>query len=114
MTLPTTDRQRSIPELASVSAELIASLQDAGGAYPASPTFSAYLGYSWFRDGAFIADGMSSAGRTESAERFFDWCARVLEARTAQIESIVSAAAAGRRSPRTCSGRSLRTFPTSQ
>jgi len=95
MTLPTTDRQRSIPELAAASAELIVSLQDAGGAFPASPTFSAYLGYSWFRDGAFIADGMSSAGRTESAERFFDWCARVLEARAMQIESIVASAAAG-------------------
>ncbi len=96
MTLPKTDRSRSITDLAASSADLIASLQDAGGAYPASPTFSAYTGYSWFRDGAFIADGMSSYGRVESAERFFDWCAGVLEARAAEVEAIVAAARAGR------------------
>lgn len=95
MTLPLTDRSRSIPELAAASVETIASLQDAGGAYPASPTFSAYFGYSWFRDGAFIADGMSSGGQVESAERFFDWCANVLEARAERISQIVTAAAAG-------------------
>lgn len=95
MTLPTTDRSRSISELAAASAETIASLQDEGGAYPASPTFSAYLGYSWFRDGAFIADGMSAGGHPESAERFFDWCARVLEAREDRIGRIVAAAEAG-------------------
>ncbi|MBM7506111.1 glycoside hydrolase family 15 protein [Agromyces aurantiacus] len=94
MTLPLTARHE-IAALAASSADLIASLQDDCGAYPASPTFSAYAGYSWFRDGAFIADGMSSAGRADSAERFFDWCARVLEARRADIEAIVAAARAG-------------------
>jgi GH15 family glucan-1,4-alpha-glucosidase len=77
------------------SADLIESLQHTGGAYPASPTFSAYAGYSWFRDGAFIADGMSSVGRIASAERFFDWCAGVLESRSTEIEAIVAAARAG-------------------
>ena len=96
MTLPQTDRSRSIARLLESSADLIASLQDAGGAYPASPTFSAYIGYSWFRDGAFIADGMSSYGRIESAERFFDWCAAVLEMRASEVGSIVAAATAGR------------------
>ena len=57
---------------------LLARLQDASGAYPASPTFSAYSGYSWFRDGAFIADGASAAGLADSADRFFGWCARAL------------------------------------
>ncbi len=95
MTLPETDRPRSIARLVESSADLIASLQDAGGAYPASPTFSAYTGYSWFRDGAFIADGMSSFGRVDSAERFFDWCTAVLEARTAEVEAIVAAAKEG-------------------
>jgi GH15 family glucan-1,4-alpha-glucosidase len=74
------------------SADLIESLQHTGGAYPASPTFSAYTGYSWFRDGAFIADGMSSFGRVDSAERFFDWCAAVLETHAAEVEAIVTAA----------------------
>jgi isomaltose glucohydrolase len=95
MTLPKTDRSRPIAALVESSADLIASLQDADGAYPASPTFSAYTGYSWFRDGAFIAEGMSSIGRTDSAERFFDWCAGVLDSHVTQIEAIVSAANAG-------------------
>ena len=95
MTLSRTDRTRSIAALAASGADLIASLQDVGGAYPASPDFSAYAGYSWFRDGAFIADGMSSYGRSDSAERFFDWCARVLEGRAAELGVIVDAARAG-------------------
>ncbi|WP_353826418.1 glycoside hydrolase family 15 protein [Agromyces sp. SYSU T0242] len=94
MTLPTTVR----PEIAALmasSADLIASLQDAGGAYPASPTFSAYAGYSWFRDGAFIADAMSAYGRRESAERFLDWCAAVVDARAERVRAIVDGAAFG-------------------
>ena len=106
MTLPKTDRTRpsaevaapavtAIAAIAESSADLIAALQDAGGAYPASPTFSAYTGYSWFRDGAFIADGMSSYGRADSAERFFVWCAAVLDARAADVTAIVEAARSG-------------------
>ncbi|MDQ1551265.1 MAG: hypothetical protein QOD50_687, partial [Actinomycetota bacterium] len=38
----------SLRALATSSIELIERLQDASGAYPASPTFSAYRGYSWF------------------------------------------------------------------
>lgn len=97
MTLPKIDRPQptAIEAIAESSADLIASLQDAGGAYPASPTFSAYTGYSWFRDGAFIADGMSSYGRVDSAERFFDWCAAVLDAHSTEVTAIVEAAHAG-------------------
>ncbi|CAN5403341.1 hypothetical protein BH11ACT5_BH11ACT5_28260 [soil metagenome] len=84
-----------LARLAGTSVELILSLQDASGAYPASPTFSAYRGYSWFRDGAFIADGMSAAGEAESASRFFDWCARILDARADQVAEIVRRAATG-------------------
>lgn len=68
---------------------LIRSLQEPTGAYPASPTFSAYRGYSWFRDGSFIADGMSAGGAPESAEAFFDWCAGVIRARREHIARIV-------------------------
>lgn len=64
------------------------------GAYLASPNFPVYR-YSWFRDGAFIADAMSRVGRTGSAERFFAWCGDVLVARTGRIESQVAMAAAG-------------------
>jgi GH15 family glucan-1,4-alpha-glucosidase len=98
MTLPATARIDHSALVAS-SADLIAALQDDGGAYPASPTFSAYAGYSWFRDGAFIADAMSSFDRPASAERFFDWCARVVEARAGLIREVADAAAAGRPLP---------------
>ncbi|MBX3100175.1 MAG: hypothetical protein KF761_11420 [Salinibacterium sp.] len=81
--------------LADSSLDTIVSLQDPSGAYPASPTFSAYRGYSWFRDGAFIADGVSAWGDTASADRFHDWCSRILVSRRAHIEGIVAAAAAG-------------------
>jgi GH15 family glucan-1,4-alpha-glucosidase len=85
----------ALSSLATSSIALIERLQDASGAYPASPTFSAYRGYSWFRDGAFIADAMSAAGRVESAGAFFDWCGSIVLARRDRIEGIVERANAG-------------------
>ncbi len=73
------EKLKSIEELSASSTSLIRGLQDRSGAYPASPTFSAYEGFSWFRDGAFIADGMSSAGAFDSSEKFFAWCANTIE-----------------------------------
>ena len=84
-----------LTRLAEASVEMIARLQDPTGAYPASPTFSAYRGYCWFRDGAFIADAMSAAGAKDSAERFFDWCGRILVDREAKVVEIVSRARSG-------------------
>ena len=98
MTSVDTQAESSIADLARLarqSSDLIVSLQDTSGAYPASPTFSAYRGYCWFRDGAYIADGVSSMGEVESASAFFDWCARILESRAQQIDGIAAAAAAG-------------------
>lgn len=86
-----------LASLARSSIELILELQDSSGAYPASPTFSAYRGYSWFRDGAFIADGVSAAGEENSASRFFDWCYRILTSREQQVLKIVARAGAGSR-----------------
>ncbi|NNU27727.1 glycoside hydrolase family 15 protein [Isoptericola sediminis] len=86
------------PDLAALltrSREVIAAQQADNGAYPASPTFSAYRGYCWFRDGSFIADGMSAAGEPESAGRFFDWCSAVVLRHADAIAEIVGAAAAG-------------------
>ena len=77
------------------SIQLIESLQDPTGAYPASPTFSAYQGYCWLRDGSFIADAMSAAGRFASAEAFFGWCAEVIESQAAVIGRVVESRAAG-------------------
>jgi GH15 family glucan-1,4-alpha-glucosidase len=84
-----------VTALADASRALIRSLQDAGGAYPASPTFSAYRGFAWLRDGAFIADGMSAAGEVESATAFFDWCDRTLAGVEDRVRRIVEAEAAG-------------------
>ena len=64
------------PSLARRSVEIIAANQDAGGAYLASPAFPVYR-YSWFRDGAFIADAMSRAGEVASADAFFALVRRV-------------------------------------
>jgi GH15 family glucan-1,4-alpha-glucosidase len=89
----------ALRSLAESSIALIETLQDASGAYPASPTFSAYRGYSWFRDGAFIADAMSAAGRVESASAFFDWCSAIVLERRSRIEEIVRRAAAGDPAP---------------
>ena len=82
--------------LADQSRALIRSLQEPGGAYPASPTFSAYRGFAWLRDGAFIADGMSAAGEAESATAFFDWCDRTLTGVADRVGQIVAAEAADR------------------
>ena len=82
--------------LARSSVELIVENQDAGGAYPASPAYRVYR-YSWFRDGAFIADAMSRAGGIgiESASRFFDWCAGVINARASRVAALIGRARRG-------------------
>ncbi|WP_262003050.1 glycoside hydrolase family 15 protein [Microbacterium sp. Mcb102] len=91
----TTTPRIALGALLDRSREVITSLQEPNGAYPASPSFSAYRGYCWFRDGAFIADGVSSAGEADSATAFFDWCAMVIAKHSTRIDDIVSAAAAG-------------------
>jgi GH15 family glucan-1,4-alpha-glucosidase len=72
--------------LAARSVEVIREGQAESGGYVASPTFPPY-GYSWLRDGAWIADAMSRAGDVESAERFFDWCAQTVLGRRADVEA---------------------------
>lgn len=74
--------------LISRSVEVILDGQAATGAYLASPTFPTYQ-FSWFRDGAFIADAMSRVGQVASAEKFFGWCNRVLTDRRDQIDDLV-------------------------
>jgi GH15 family glucan-1,4-alpha-glucosidase len=68
----------SIRELAARSVEVIHDGQAASGGYVACPTFPPY-GFSWLRDGSFIAEAMSRAGEMESAEAFFGWVARIVE-----------------------------------
>jgi GH15 family glucan-1,4-alpha-glucosidase len=80
--------------LADASGVVLASHQDAGGAWPAAPLFAPYR-YSWFRDGSFIAEGASAAGLYEQAEGFHFWCAVVLARERGRVEAVVSALAAG-------------------
>src|SRR5882672_10670260 len=82
------DERARLVALVRHSLSVIESNQAATGAYPASPNFPVYR-YCWFRDGAFIADAMSRVGRSESADAFFDWCARVVEARADRIDELV-------------------------
>jgi len=85
----------TIDALLQRSRELILAAQAPSGAYPACENFPAYAGYSWFRDGSFIADAMSRVGEVASAGRFHDWCARVLAARSDRVDGLVRAARQG-------------------
>ncbi|WP_024286121.1 glycoside hydrolase family 15 protein [Cellulomonas sp. KRMCY2] len=96
--LTTVDVAR-LADLARRSHAVITGLQDPGGAYPASPTFSAYRGYAWLRDGAFTAEGISRYRDVDSADRFHDWVARVLGARAAEVAALRTATADGRDVP---------------
>jgi GH15 family glucan-1,4-alpha-glucosidase len=62
------------------SVEVLLAGQSPSGAYAACPRFEPYR-YCWFRDGSFVADALREAGELASADRFFDWCARVILAR---------------------------------
>jgi isomaltose glucohydrolase len=90
--------QERIGSLVRHSVEVIEANQAPSGAYTASPNFAVYR-YSWFRDGAFIADAMSRAGRPESADAFHDWCDRVIVSRAGQIQSLRGRRARGERIP---------------
>ena len=78
-----------IEQLANRSVGIIEAGQAPSGAYVAPPNFPVYR-FSWLRDGAFIADAMSRAGRVESAEAFFDWCSGVLVARRSRVQSLIA------------------------
>lgn len=91
--MPVTDAAR-LRMLAHRSVAVIRAGQAASGAYVASPNFPVYH-YSWLRDGAFIADAMSRTGEIASAEAFFGWCARILEARRDRIEALIERRRAG-------------------
>lgn len=85
--------------LAIRSHEVITTHQHPSGAYPASPTFSAYAGYAWLRDGAFTAEGVSRYGDVASATRFHDWANMVLTNRRGQVTELVASADRGEPPP---------------
>jgi len=86
----------ALRRLADQSHRLIVAEQHIGGAYPASPTFSAYAGYAWLRDGSFTAEGVSRYGDTGSAGRFHDWACGVLAARAEQVAELLAEIRTGR------------------
>jgi GH15 family glucan-1,4-alpha-glucosidase len=76
------------------SVALIEGHQHPSGAYPASPSYPVYR-YSWLRDGSFIADAMSRAGRPDGADSFHRWCADVVGRRRDLIARLVERSRSG-------------------
>jgi GH15 family glucan-1,4-alpha-glucosidase len=76
------------------SIEIILQNQSPTGAYPACPEFPTYQ-YCWFRDGSFIAYAMNLVGEHESAARFHDWTAEIINTRIDTINRAVEKARIG-------------------
>ncbi len=85
-------------ELVSHSINVIKANQDAGGAYIASPNFATY-GYSWLRDGSFIAHAMDRAGENASAAAFHRWVGRVLLLHDEKLAALTTRRLAGESIP---------------
>ena len=75
-------------KLRDASIHIIKANQSDSGAYMASPNFRVYK-YSWFRDGAFIAEAMSANDETESALLFHQWATRIIIEREEKIASLI-------------------------
>ncbi|NHA69808.1 glycoside hydrolase family 15 protein [Phycicoccus flavus] len=99
--MTTIDHHRAddLAALARRSHAVIRQHQHPSGAYPASPTFSAYRGYAWLRDGGFTAEGMSRYGDVASVDAFHDWVDRTLGARRDRLDEVLSLRSAGREVP---------------
>jgi GH15 family glucan-1,4-alpha-glucosidase len=74
--------------LREISIAMIRSNQAKSGAYIASPTFSQY-GYSWLRDGMWIAHSMDCVGEHDSATAFHQWAAKTLQSHATKIEDLL-------------------------
>lgn len=70
------------------SIAVILSNQAKTGAYVASPTFSQY-GYSWFRDGMWIAHSMDCVGEHDSATAFHRWAANTIQQHAHKIDVLL-------------------------
>jgi len=83
-----------MPDLRQRSINIILDNQASSGAYIASPNMANYA-YSWFRDGTFIAYAMDGVGEHNSAQRFYIWCATVINARSDVVERALLKTARG-------------------
>lgn len=77
-----------IPDLEQRSIEIILSEQF-DGAYAACLSFSQY-GYSWLRDGTWMAHGMDSAGQSSSARAFHQWAVRTLMRYSDKVDALLA------------------------
>ncbi len=85
----------TIDQLRDVSRELIMGNQDESGAYVASPSFSQY-GYSWMRDGAYIAYSMLVSGNRQSTQRYISWVAEVIQRYREKVDRLPDLLASGK------------------
>ncbi|TVY09634.1 glycoside hydrolase family 15 protein [Paenibacillus cremeus] len=81
-------RRLSIEDLVQASKQIIAWNQHPSGGYVACPLFTHY-GFSWLRDGSFIAYGMDCVGETSSSGRFYEWCRTILERKADHITWLI-------------------------
>lgn len=98
---------RKLSKLHLHSQRVILDNQQPGGGYLACPTMPDYL-FSWFRDGAFIAyalilDGIDNmvphrvgmSGQWDSATKFHQWSARIINDRAESLERTINRATLG-------------------
>jgi len=71
------------------SIEVIVDGQAATGAYLAAPGYRTY-GFSWIRDGSFIAASMDAHGRYASARAFHLWVARTVERYAHKVDCLAA------------------------
>jgi len=81
-------------ELYQFSIELIERYQHPSGAFIASPNFENY-GYSWLRDGSYIAAALDRVGHRDSAASFHCWVDGVVRRYHVKINGIRSALTEG-------------------
>ncbi len=81
-------------DLHQTSIDIIRAGQSTNGAYAACASFSQY-GYSWLRDGAWIAAGMDAAEQRDSAAAFHRWAGRTLITYQPKVEALLEKIASG-------------------
>jgi len=84
-----------MPDLVKKSIDIILKNQSSSGAYIASPNFKAY-GYSWVRDGSYIAVAMDTVGEHGSARAFHRWVDQVVRRYRHKIRDIQKALEIGK------------------